>query len=152
VSRSGFFARLLGRTQQPAASLAQRSFQLAHSGFSKVVGESHYQDALARTAQVARKELDEEGEERLCFEAVLVREPTNAYDARAVAVYSPAGVVGYAPRGSEWCDLLDVLSRRGYDGVSCRANLAGGEGEKSWGVVLHARPELELERLGDEVS
>lgn len=65
-----------------------------------MVGESHYQETLAATARLARTELDEEGEERLCFQAILVREPSNAYDARAVAVYSPVGLVAYAPRGS----------------------------------------------------
>ncbi len=112
-----------------------------------MVGESNYQETLAGTARLAQTKLDEEGEERLCFQAILVREPSNAYDARAVAVYSPIGLVGYAPRGSEWCDLLDQLAQRGHDGATCRANLAGGERGKSWGVVLHARPEIELDGL-----
>jgi hypothetical protein len=114
-----------------------------------VVGESNYQETLAGTARLAQTELDEEGEERLCFRAILVREPSNTYDARAVAVYSPVGLVGYAPRGSEWCDLLDLLAPRGHDGATCRANLFGGDGGKSWGAVLHARPDLELEKLED---
>jgi hypothetical protein len=112
-----------------------------------VVGESHYQETLAGTARLARPELDEEGEERLCFQATLVREPSNTYDPRAVAVYSPVGLVAHAPRGSEWCDLLDLLGQRGHDGAICLANLAGGERGKSWGVVLHARPDLELKGL-----
>lgn len=112
-----------------------------------MVGESHYQETLAGTARLARPELDEEGEDRLCFQAILVREPSNSYDARAVAVYSPVGLVAYAPRGSEWCDLLDRLAQRGHDGAVCRANLAGGERGKSWGVVLHARPDTELDGL-----
>lgn len=94
--------------------------------------------------------LDDEGDKRLCFDALLVREPTNAYDARAVAVYSPVGIIGYTPRGAEWCDLLDLLATQGYDAASCRANLCGGDGGKSWGVVLHARPEIEAERLADQ--
>jgi hypothetical protein len=147
LSRRGFFSRLLGAPQEAAAPRLGRPFELRHGGFSAVVGESHYQETLAATGRVARTELDEEGEERLCFQAVLVREPSNAYDARAVAVYSPVGLVAYAPRGSEWCDLLDRLAERGHDGATCRANLAGGERGKSWGVVLHARPDIELDGL-----
>ena len=112
-----------------------------------MAGESHYQGALARTARVARTEVDEEGEERLCFQAILVREPTNRYDSRAVAVYSPVGLVGYAPRDSDWCELLDLIAQRGHDGAFCRANLAGGDKGKSWGAVLHSRADLEIAAL-----
>jgi hypothetical protein len=62
-------------------------------------------------------------------------------------VRSPLGLVGYAPRGSEWCELLDLLGQRGHDGATCRANLTGGVEGKSWGLVLHARPDLELVAL-----
>jgi len=147
LSRRAFFSRLLGAPQEPAAPTLERPFELQRGGFSTVVGESHYQETLAGTARLAQTELDEEGEERLCFPAILVREPSNTYDARAVAVYSPVGLVGYAPRGSEWCELLDLIGRRGHDGAICRANLAGGDTGKSWGVVLHARPDLELAAL-----
>ena len=147
MSRRGFFARLLGAPRGSRAPTLERPFELGRGGFSSVVGESNYQETLAGTARLARTEFDEEGEERLCFQAVLVREPSNTYDTRAVAVYSPIGLVAYAPRGSEWCDLLDRLAERGHDGAICRANLAGGERGKSWGVVLHARPDLELDRL-----
>ena len=147
MSPKGFFARLLGASQAMDAPVLDRPFELRRGGFSAVVGESHYQETLAGTARLARTELDEEGDERLCFQVVLVRELGNTYDARAVAVYSPVGLVAYAPRGSEWCDLLDFLAQRGHDGVTCRANLAGGERGKSWGVVLHARPDLELAAL-----
>jgi hypothetical protein len=143
VSPSRFLSRLRGEKEKPPAPLVQQPFQLTHGGFSKVVGESHYQDAIARTAQLAQKELDDDGDERLCFDAVLIREPTNPYDERAVAVYSLAGIVGYVPRDSEWCDLLDQLASRGHDGARCRANVTGGGPGKSWGVVLHARPKLE---------
>jgi hypothetical protein len=147
MSRKGFFSRLFGTPGKPVAPKLERPFEPQRGGFSAVVGESHYQEALAGTARLARTELDSEGEERLCFQAILVREPSNAYDASAVAVYSPVGLVAYAPRGSQWCDLLDRLAERGHDGVTCRANLAGGERGKSWGVVLHARPDIELDGL-----
>lgn len=147
MSGSGFISRLFGGRRQPDGLVVERPFELAHAGFSSVVGESNYQEALARTARLAQKEVDEEGEERPCFRAILVREPSNPYDTRAVAVYSRAGLIGYAPRGSQWCELLDVLARRGHGGAACRANLCGGDAGRSWGVVLHARPDLELEKL-----
>lgn len=147
MSGRRFLSRLLGTSQQMAVPPLERPFQLERGGFSAVAGESHYQETIKRTARLARVERDEGGEERLCFQAILVREPSNAYDPRAVAVYAPAGVVGYVPRDSEWCELLDLLAQRGHDGASCRANLTGGDAGKSWGVVLHARPDLELNGL-----
>jgi hypothetical protein len=146
MSGRGFLSRLRGNRETTPPS-AQRPFELALGGYSKVVGESHYQDALARTAKLAHTELDEQDEERLCFDALLLREPSNVYDTRAVAVYSRAGLVGYVPRDSSWCELLDLLAQRGHDGARCRANVTGGEPGRSWGVVLHARPELEFEQL-----
>lgn len=143
----GFLSRLLGTSRGAAGVALKRPYQLVHGGFSAVAGESHYQETLKRTARIARMERDEEGEDRLCFEATLVREPDNPYDAKAVAVHSRLGIVGYAPRGSEWSELLDRLAQRGHDGAACRANLTGGDAGKSWGVVLHARPDLELEEL-----
>jgi hypothetical protein len=147
LSRPRFLSRLLGPTQESAVPLLKQPFELGRGGYSAIVGESHYQETLARTVSQSQTEVDEDGEERPCFIAILVREPTNAYDPRAVAVYSPAGLVGYAPRESEWCDLLDVLAKRGYDGVVCRANLTGGGSGKSWGAVLHAHPDRELPEL-----
>jgi hypothetical protein len=134
-------------SRKHASPTLERPFQLQQRYSSRIAGESNYQEAIAGTARLAQPEPDEDGNEELRFEAILVREPSNPYDARAVAVYSPAGLVGYAPRGSEWCDLLDLLAERGHDGVTCRAKLTGGEQGKSWGIVLYAYPKAELERL-----
>jgi hypothetical protein len=141
----GFLSRLLGLAAQ--APRLRRPYPLTGGGFAPIVGESYRQQALARTARSARRERDEEGEYRLCFSATLVRERDNRHDPKAVAVYSPHGLIGYAPRGSAWAELLDLLADRGYDGACCQASLTGGTKGKSWGAVLHARPEIEIREL-----
>ena len=143
----GFVSRLLGSSKAPSGPRLARPYKLACGGFSAVVGESHYQENLKGTARLAVMERDDEGEDRQCFEASLVREPENAYDPRAVVVNSPLGVIGYVPRDTEWCELLDRIAEQGHDGAVCKANLTGGDRGRSWGVVLHARAELELAAL-----
>lgn len=141
----GFLSRLLGLAG--GAPRLHRPYPLVEGGFSAIVGESYRQPALSWTARSARLEKDEEGEDRLCFQAFLVRERDNPHDPNAVAIFSPHGLIGYAPRGSAWAELLDLLAERGYDGATCRANLTGGTRGKSWGAVLHANAEREIRAL-----
>jgi hypothetical protein len=76
---------------------------LAGGALLGIVGESHYQPALERTSKLAVRgvppltvttDVAVEEPDLLWFQAVLVREPDNPYDANAIAVYSPAGKIG----------------------------------------------------------
>lgn len=120
--------------------------ELCGDGFLAVVGESNYQDALSATREICTGEF----EGRPCFTAAVVAEPSNQYDRNAIAVWSPRGKLGYLSRDNAlaYGSLFEELSRRGYDGGSCGAHLTGGEGGKSYGVVLQlADPDTCLEQL-----
>jgi hypothetical protein len=124
----GFFRRK--KTSTVSLSL----LELPDDGFVAVVGESHCQDALRATREVC----DGEFEGRPAFTAALVPEPGNPYDENAIAVWGPRGRLGYLSRESalEYRDVFDEIRRRGEDGGACAAHLTGGQGGKSYGVVL----------------
>jgi hypothetical protein len=127
------------RTAQPLES--PPGYVLQSEGPSDVVGESYYQEALEATRAMLRYDR-EIG--RPVFDAVLVPEPDNPYDSKAVAVYSPAGKIGHVPRGSLWFELLSSLADAGHSRATCRAWLIGGEEGKFLGAVLGADPDEEL--------
>jgi hypothetical protein len=100
-------------------------------GFVAVVGESHYQEAL-RAAKATQPLVDEP-----VVRASLVPEPTNPFDANAVAVHiEPFGTVGYLRR-----ELAKTYSHalQQAGSAQCPAKLYGGTADKpSIGVVLDA--------------
>jgi hypothetical protein len=153
----GVLDRLLGRTTQPSdrppagAPEAERSGRFAplpEDNFVKVVGESHYQEALR--ALVRHCVPAEDG--RPGFPAVLVREPENPFDPNAIAVHGPTGPVGYLPRenAARYSQTFAKLREAGYDGGSCGGLLNGGDREPpNYGVVLTlAYPEVCEMHLG----
>jgi HIRAN domain len=123
--------------------------ELCGDGYLAVVGESHYQDALRRTASACTP--GEEG--RPSFQAVLVSEPNNPYDANAIAVLSTEGRLGYLSREDaiEYREVLAEVKRQGSDGGACIAHLNGGvPGKPSYGVtLLLAHPDKCLRELRD---
>jgi HIRAN domain len=146
--------RLFGRGDpphgQPLASAppvgGSRAYALQSEGWSDVVGESHYQEALEATRASLRydRELGRE-----IFDALLVPEPDNEYDPKAIAVYSTGGKIGYVPRGSLWFEVLSRAADAGHPTASCRAWLIGGDEGKYLGAVLCADPDEELNLLLD---
>ncbi len=108
--------------------------ELCDEGFVAVVGESHYQNALRATARSCKGKF----ERRPAFTAALVAEPNNPYDGNAVAVWSPQGKLGYLSRADAraYRRLFEELRRRGFDGGACPVHVTGGDGGKSFGVVL----------------
>jgi hypothetical protein len=93
----------------------------------RVVGTSHYQDALL---DLAPRESDEEI--RVDKVATFVPEPDNPHDANAIAVQIDGRLVGYMSRGDNvrW---LDVVS--GHT-VAAEAMIAGKAGTTGLGVFL----------------
>jgi HIRAN domain-containing protein len=120
-------------------------------GLLGIVGESHYQEELQalskRTTDAAPHRPDlaayaadvaDEEPDRRWFSAILVREPDNAHDSQAVAVYAQGGgKLGYLSRADarRYAQVFEWLELRGFGGAKCPAMLNGG-GEKSFGVVL----------------
>jgi hypothetical protein len=151
--RRGLVALLFGRShqEQDAASAAGEAgleaYALQSEGWSDVVGESYYQDALQATRRLLRydRELGRE-----IFDAFLVLEPDNPYDPKAVAVHSGNGKIGHVPRGSLWFQVLSELADAGYAKAKCRAWLIGGTEGKSLGAVLCGDPDEELSLLLDQ--
>ena len=93
----------------------------------RVVGTSHYQDALL---ELSGRRGDEEL--RLDKVAVLVPEPDNPHDPSAIAVHIDGRLVGYLSReeNRRW---LDVVKGRE---VGCEAMIAGRGGTTGIGVFL----------------
>lgn len=125
---------MLGLFKKRPRAVTLSVLELSSDGFCAVAGESHYQEALRATRSICEGEF----EGRPSFTAVLVPEPENEYDGNAIAVYSPKGKLGYLPRdrAGEYRSVFAELTRRGYDGAGCAANLTGGGVGKSYGVVL----------------
>jgi hypothetical protein len=126
------FLELFRRSSRSAAG---RFFPLPDEGFMRVVGESHYQEALKRLRGSCRPGT----EGRPSFPVTLIPEPDNPYDEHAVAVMSAVGRIGYLPRedARRYGPTLQALQRDGYAGASCRALLNGGKRDRpSFGVTL----------------
>jgi hypothetical protein len=108
----------------------------------RVVGTSHYQDALL---ELAPREADEEV--RRDAVATLVPEPGNPHDPNAIAVQIDGRLVGYLSRdeNTRW---------RGIAPVSCEAMIAGKAGTQGLGVFLRlptpteARAQIGIRRGG----
>lgn len=141
----GLVDRLLGRhedrysspapDQASATELIGRFAPLPQDNFMKVVGESHYQDALRSLARQCMPGADG----RPSFPAVLIPEPENPFDRHAITVHGPTGQVGYLAREDavRYAHTFQVLQKAGYDGGSCAGLLNGGERDRpSFGVVL----------------
>ena len=152
----GLVDRLLGRSAPPTPDAVRptatqglgRLMSLPEDHYMKVVGESHYQDALRVLAQHCVPGVDG----RPSFQAAVVPEPDNVHDRHAIAVHGPTGKIGYLARddAARYASTFDALRRAGYDGGSCTGLLNGGDRDRpSIGVVLMlAYPEVTETRLG----
>lgn len=101
-----------------------------------IVGESHYQGRLRNISMSGRS-----------FTAVLLPEPTNAFDPNAIRVVAEgADTIGYLSKEDavHYAPAFEVLARHNRVGT-CRAQLTGGVDEKrSFGVLLNLRQVDEL--------
>ncbi len=99
------------------------------------VGESHYQAVLEKICG-GHSRYGHEYE----TEADLVREPTNPYDANAIAVMIRGSIIGYLPR-DQASRVSSQMVSDGIEQASCRAKIVGGwrtnqYDEGSFGVRL----------------
>jgi hypothetical protein len=101
-----------------------------------IVGESNYQGRLRNISSAGRS-----------FMAVLMREPTNAFDPNAIRVVAEgADTIGYLSREDAiyYAPVFKLLARHDRVGM-CRARLTGGTDEKpNFGVLLNLRDVGEL--------
>jgi HIRAN domain len=101
-----------------------------------IVGESHYQGRLRNISMSGRS-----------FAAVLMPEPTNPFDPRAIRVVADgADTIGYLSKEDavHYSPVFELLAQHKRVGT-CRAQLTGGVGEKrSFGVLLNLRDVDEL--------
>ena len=100
-----------------------------------VAGESHYQEALREIVGSRGP-----GEVAVDTEAVLVPEPSNPHDPKAVMVQIDRKLVGYLPREEAvaYGPTLAELAGRGRTGL-CEARIAGRgdeSGTSNLGVFL----------------
>jgi HIRAN domain len=97
-----------------------------------IVGESQYQGRLRNVSESTGR----------TFRAVLMPEPSNAFDPNAIRVAAEGGdTVGYLSREDalRYAPVFALLRRHNHMGI-CRARLTGGEGAKrSFGVLLNLR-------------
>ncbi len=102
-------------------------FVLEGDGLIRVVGTSHYQDALL---ELTGRRGDEEI--RLEKVAVFVPEPDNPHDPGAIAVHVDGRLVGYLSReeNRRWGDVV-----AGHE-IGCEAMIAGRRGTTGLGVFL----------------
>jgi hypothetical protein len=131
-------SRLLGRRDSTGAG---RVTAVDYTGDDRVavVGESHYQDALASVAGPKQR-----GGVQLDTQALLIREPDNPHDANAVAVHlNGAGKVGYLSRTEavRYGPLLSRLAKSGC-AAACEAVVLGGDASRrtQFCVWLHIAP------------
>jgi hypothetical protein len=97
---------------------------LLPGGFTvEVLGESHYQEALEAIAGGKWEDPSD-----MEVTAYLIREPDNAYDRNAIAVYIRGRIVGYIGRddAAEYAPILDELWVKYQCRAACQARLKGG--------------------------
>lgn len=126
-----------------------RAIELAGGAHVAVVGESHYQPAITKTAALSPP--DDEEPDRRAFQAVLVREPANKYDPNAIGVYSSVGKVGHLSRDAalEYGPVFDEIARQGGNAGVCVGLIGRREHTVPYGVVLRLSiPRVCLEELG----
>ncbi|NMH91855.1 DUF4236 domain-containing protein [Pseudonocardia bannensis] len=118
---------------------------VSSDGRLQVVGESHYQPALARAARGRTAEY--EVASHIPAQAVLVPEPSNPYDRHAVRVDvlgdgDPA-TVGYISRdlAPAYHAVLGTLAPGTF--ATCPARITGG-GPKYYGIYLHLADAADL--------
>jgi hypothetical protein len=95
----------------------------------RVVGTSHYQDALlALSGRVADEEI------RVEKVATLTPEPDNPHDPHAIAVHIDGHLVGYLSRdeNQRWGDVV----KEGNQPIGTEAMIAGRGGTTGLGVFL----------------
>lgn len=121
--------------------------ELAGGARCAVHGESYCGPAINHTLKICWGD----DEDDRVFDAFLIPEPDNEFDANAVGVWSSVGRVGYLPRDDavEYRPLFDEIRRRGFDGGGCVAVMRGGTPDKpNIGIVLRlSRPEICLAEL-----
>jgi hypothetical protein len=102
-------------------------FVLEGDDLIRVVGTSHYQDALLR---LTGRQADEQV--RVDKIAVFAPEPDNPHDPNAIAIHIDGELVGYLSRdeNKRWGDVV------AGGGVACQAMIAGREGTTGLGVFL----------------
>jgi hypothetical protein len=136
--------RFFGQKAQP---IQLSVLELAGGAHCAVAGESYYGEAIAKTVQTCWAD----DEEDRVFNAILVPEPNNEFDANAVGVWSSCGKLGHLPRDQAviYRPLFDEIRRRGYDGGACEAVMRGGKADKpNIGIVLRlSRSEICLAEL-----
>lgn len=106
---------------------------MAPRGYVRVVGESHYQDALRDLLQRAAP--------GRIVEVGVEREPSNQFDPNAIRLFDPAAgrTLGYLPRGTT--GFVRLLRDHA---IKRHAELTGGTlGKPSIGLVLHLHGEQE---------
>lgn len=125
-----------------------KAIKLAGGAHVAVVGESHYQDAIVRTAALSPP--DSEEPDRRAFQAVLVREPGNKYDPNAVGVYSSVGQLGHLLREAalEYGPVFEEIARQGANAGVCVGLIGRRDHTVPYGVVLRLSiPRICLEEL-----
>jgi hypothetical protein len=149
----GLLRRMLGGASEESQDVRSLNACVVHAGgLLGVVGESYRQDALrelaGRTTDASAfsddlvdyaAEVATSEPHRRWFRAVLVREPGNEHDPKAIAVYAEGGGrLGYLTRedARAYRQVFESLDKRGYNAAACPAMLNGGHGGKSYGVVL----------------
>jgi HIRAN domain len=111
------------------------AFLIEGDSLVPVVGTSHYQAALT---EISGRRGDEEIRvERI---AVLVPEPDNPYDPKAIAVHIERQLVGYLSRDENprWQDIVETLATHDHR-AAAEAMIAGrgpGGGTSNLGVFL----------------
>jgi len=103
----------------------------------KVVGTSHYQDVLEEIVGGKTEECS-----HFQCHAILLAEPTNAYDRNAVAVSVNGKLVGYISSQDD-VEMVHALHAAGLGAGQCEAKIVGGwlreDGDEgSFGVRLNA--------------
>jgi len=137
-SRSRRSSETLGPTE--STSNVKPLFPLPAEALVGVRGESYYPAAVRELTRNGARELSaltlvsgvaadvaqrEPSRKLRWFDAQLIPEPDNPYDANAVAVISPHGQVGHLPResASGYAALFQMLRKLGYSGAACPAFL-----------------------------
>ncbi len=132
----GLLRRALGLDDSPAA-VEREDYWSKYDGTRKlsVVGESHYQEALKRISGAPAT-----GEHGYECVALLVLEPDNPHDPKAVMVQVDGECVGYLSRhnAQRFGPRVSKMVKAGEPPI-CMAFIGRGPDHPNLGISLHIR-------------
>lgn len=130
----GLFSSLFGASSSPRIGEVRGNGDYEYD----IVGESQYKDHLAEIIRSASAADRKRGE--IETTAIVIAEPDNKFDPKAIKVIIDNGTVGYIPK-SDTAELHKIFKDSGVGGLKCPARI-GWDSENIASGIIGVRLDL----------